>query len=314
MGTKKNNISKKSTTSKKSQNVNNVKLGKASTNSKKVSSKNRSSVRKKAVKKVEKKQSDVKEVKVEKNEFLKKLYIIIIVILSTILLISSTIEIINVITPSENILPSNPMEENNPIDDESEYDKIISLFSDDYDLDFYRKENNNAEIVGRVEAPGVFNLLLTQTKDNDYYIDYNIKRKRSDKGTEFVDYRTKLTDKQVNVYGHNSRLYDLPFKNIEKYLEEDFFNENEYLLIQHEKGRRIYHIAAIKRIVTDYEHMVVDTTLKTHVQHIDKLLADSTHKRDLTYDKDTNILVLQTCTREKKVNAYYILIAFEINE
>jgi hypothetical protein len=93
-----------------------------------------------------------------------------------------------------------------------------------------------------------------------------------------------------------------------------FFNENEYLLIQHEKGRRIYHIAAIKRIVTDYEHMVVDTTLKTHVQHIDKLLADSTHKRDLTYDKDTNILVLQTCTREKKVNAYYILIAFEVNE
>ena len=56
-----------------------------------------------------------------------------------------------------------------------------------------------------------------------------------------------MTDKQINIYGHNSRLYDLPFKKLENFLDKEFFDNNQYLLFQHEKGRRIYEIAAIKR-------------------------------------------------------------------
>ncbi len=248
----------------------------------------------------------------KKKNTLKKVYTIIICILSAALLVSCIIEGINILTPPENELPVD-VDKPTPTPEESEYEKINKLFTEDLDLDIYREENNNAEIVGRLEIPGVFNLLLTQTKDNDYYIEYNIKRKRSNKGTEFVDYRTKLTDKQVNVYGHNSRLYDLPFKNLEKFLEKDFFDKNEYILLQDDNNRRIYQIVSIKRVTTDYEHMKVDTKGKEHTLHIEKLLANSTHQRDVKYDENTNILVLQTCTREKSVQAFYVLTAFEIN-
>lgn len=287
---------------------------------KKTTTKKTNHTKKTTPKKVTKKQPVKKETKVveqqpiekTKQTTLKKIYIAIIIILSILLLITSTIEIINIITPPQNEIPAE-VDKSSESKDEQEKEDLNKLFSEDLDLDYYRKENNNAEIVGRLEIPGVFNLLLTQTKDNDYYIEYNIKRKRSNKGTEFVDFRTKLTDKQVNVYGHNSRLYDLPFKNLEKFLEKDFFNQNEYILLQHEEGRRIYKIVSIKRVTTDYEHMTVDTTKKNHVSHIERLLSNSTHQKDVEYDENTNLLVLQTCTREKNVQAFYVLTAIEID-
>ena len=289
------------------------------TTKKKTTTKKTTSTKKQPTKKVTKKQPVKETIKVveqptnekTKNITLKRIYIVIIIILSILLLISSTIEIINIITPPQNEIPTE-VDKSPESKDEQEKEDLNKLFSEDLDLDYYRKENNNAEIVGRLEIPGVFNLLLTQTKDNDYYIEYNIKRKRSNKGTEFVDFRTKLTNKQVNVYGHNSRLYDLPFKNLEKFLEKDFFNQNEYILLQHEEGRRIYKIVSIKRVTTDYEHMIVDTTKKNHVSHIEKLLSNSTQQRDVEYDENTNLLVLQTCTREKNVQAFYVLTAIEV--
>lgn len=279
------------------------------TTTKKVTKK---TTKKQPVKKVTKVVEQLPIVEETKNITLKKVYIAIIIILSILLLITSTIEIINIITPPENEIPAK-VESPSESKVEEEKENLNKLFSEDLDLDYYRKENNNAEIVGRLEIPGVFNLLLTQTKDNDYYIEYNIKRKRSNKGTEFVDFRTKLTDKQVNVYGHNSRLYDLPFKNLEKFLEKDFFDQNEYILLQHEEGRRIYRIVSIKRVTTDYEHMTVETSKKTHTSHIEKLLSKSTHQREMEYDENTNLLVLQTCTREKNVQAFYVLVAFELD-
>lgn len=269
----------------------------------------KSSTKKTSTTKSAKKTNKVVEfqpVQEHKKTNLKKIYIVIIIVLSILLLISSTIEIINIFTPSENLLPTTEPSQNIS---QEEKENINKLFSEDTDLSQARKDNNNDEIVGRIEIPGVFNLLLTQTKDNDYYIEYNIKKKRSNKGTEFIDFRNKMTDKQINVYGHNSRLYDLPFKKLENFLEKDFFEKNEYLLFQHDEGRRIYQIAAIKKVTTDYEHMIVET--KDQKKHIEKLLKDSIQSRDLKYDNDTNIIILQTCIRQEDGN-YYILIGFEV--
>lgn len=237
---------------------------------------------------------------------LKIIYIIIIIILCILLLISTTIEVVNIFTPSENILPTTQPKETIS---QQEKDNINKIFSEDIDLSLARKENNNDEIVGRIEIPGVFNLLLTQTKDNDYYIEYSIKKKRSNKGTEFIDYRNEVTDNQINIYGHNSRLYDLPFKKLENFLDKDFFEKNEYLLFQHDKGRRIYQIVAIKKVTNDYEHMIVDS--KNQKSHIEKLLKDSIQSRNVQYNDNTNIIVLQTCIRQEDGN-FYILIGFEM--
>jgi len=257
----------------------------------------------------------LKTIKEQKNKKikLKKLYISIFIILSILLAISFGIEIKNYLTPSENLLPTTPNKENKKpteemTEEEKEWERINNLFTADIDFNIPRTENNNQDIVARLEIPGVFNLLLTQTKDNDYYLEYNIKKKRSNKGTEFIDFRNKLTDNQINIYGHNSRLYDLPFKKLENFLDKEFFDNNEYILLQHEGGRRIYQIAAIKKVKTDNEHMIVEA--KDHKSHIEKLLKNTINLREIEYDESSNIIVLQTCVRQDD-GSYYVLIGIE---
>lgn len=251
---------------------------------------------------------------------LKRIYMITTTILSIILLATTILEITNYILLAEN---ASPKEKNNlnsknelqteeppkPTKEELERARINNLFSVDIDLNVAREENKNPEIIARMEIPNVFNLLITQTKDNDYYLDYNIKKQRSDKGNEFIDFRNTITDKQINVYGHNSRLYDLPFKQIELFLDKEFFDNNKYLLLQHDGGRRIYQIAAIKKVRTDDEHMLVKA--KYQKEHISKLMNNTIYNRDLEYDDNTNIIVLQTCVRQED-RSYYILIGFEL--
>lgn len=211
-----------------------------------------------------------------------------------------------------NSLPIKPNVENHPTIELTEYDQALLLFSEDVDLNQMRINYNNDEIIGRIEIPNMFNLLLTKTTNNDYYLNHAIDRKKDIKGTEYIDFRTDITSNQVNIYGHNSSTFDIPFRKIVKFLEEDYFNNNPYILIQHDTGIRLYKIASIKKVTTDYEHMNVNLKREKHKNHIDKLLENPIHSRTIEYDENTNILILQTCTLEQDGH-FYIITAFELN-
>lgn len=231
-----------------------------------------------------------------------KIFTYLIILITAISITYTTIELINIYKKPENLLTSKNIVE----EEENDQD---NLFSQDVNLKSLREKYNNNDIIARLEIPNVFNLLLTQTDNNDFYLKYNIKKEKNIKGTEFIDFRNSLFDKQINIYGHNSKYYDSPFKKIELFNEKDFFDNNEYILLQHSVGRRIYKIVSFKKVSTDYEHMIFDSP--NHKEHISKLLENSIYRKDVEYDDNTNILILQTCTTNRE-NGYYLLIAFEI--
>ena len=92
---------------------------------------------------------------------------------------------------------------------------------------------------------------------------------------------------------------------------ESFYQKNKYIILQHNSGRRIYQIFSFKRITTDYEHMKVNVNDENFVDHLNHLQDQSIYTTDVTFNKDSNLLVLQTCTNDED-NSYYILSAIEI--
>ena len=192
-------------------------------------------------------------------------------------------------------------------------DKKLDLpsFSPDVDLEYYREYYNNKDVIARLEIPNVFNLIITRTSDNEYYLNHSINKESDIKGTEFMDFRVTPNSKLINIYGHNSLVYDLPFKKLENYLDESFYNNNKYILLQHDSGRRIYQIFSFKRVTTDYEHMNVTADGDDFVNHLNILKDNAIYTTDVTFDKNSNIIVLQTCTNDND-NSYYILCAIEI--
>lgn len=186
---------------------------------------------------------------------------------------------------------------------------IDNMFSIDVDLDILRRDYNNDNIVGRLEIPGLFNLIVTQSDNNDYYLNHNLWNKKDIKGNDFLDYRNNVNDKNINIYGHNSKLYNVPFKKLESFIDKDYFNESKYILFQHDEGRRIYEIVSFKKVDKDYEHMNIDNI--NQKEHIDMLLEDSMYVKNIEYSDDTNVMVLQTCSMDDNDN-YYILVGFEV--
>ena len=216
---------------------------------------------------------------------------------------------------------------NRPITNEVKYDsaqpevvieeikkeEINITISPDVDLNAERKKYKNDDIVARLEIPDLFNILVVKGNNNSYYLNRAVTRKKDNRGTEFMDYRVNPDSKQINIYGHNSRTYDIPFRKLEKFLDKDFFEENKYIVLQTDSGRRIYKIFSIKEYAKDYEYMVVDLTGKDFVNHLNILKKDSINSREVEYDENSNLLVLQTCSYGKK-NTYYIISAIEIEE
>ena len=199
-----------------------------------------------------------------------------------------------------------------PVHQQTEKEIASELFSSDADLKAYRETYKNNDIVARLEIPDLFDILITKTTDNKYYLNHSIDRKKDKKGTEFLDYRTDPTAKQVNIYGHNSRTYDIPFRKLEKFLDKEFFDKHPYILLQHDGGKRIYKIISIKEVTTDNEHMNVSAAIENHIEHIDILKANSIYRRDDSYDEKTNLLTMQTCSYNGE-KTYYVITAIELN-
>lgn len=184
-------------------------------------------------------------------------------------------------------------------------------FSPDVDLEYYRQYYSNEEIIARLEIPDLFNLMIARTSNNEYYLNHSIDRSSNVKGTEFMDFRTDVDSQQINIYGHNSPIYDLPFGKLENYLNESFYQNHQYIILQYDYGKRIYQIFSFKKITSDYEHMNVNVASDAFVTHLNHLKNNSIYSTDVTFDKNSNVIILQTCTNDND-NSYYILSAVEI--
>lgn len=190
---------------------------------------------------------------------------------------------------------------------EEEEEPISIVASENVDLEEAKEKYNNQDIVARLEIPDLFNVYVVQTTDNSYYLTHDLSKNYTTSGSEFMDYRNTLTDKQINIYGHNASYKELPFRRLENYLKEEFFENNPYIILQTENTRFIYKIFSFKKIIQENnEHMRIRDTGKAYINHLKKLQEDSLYQREVEFQEDSRILVLQTCSYESDYKFYLV--------
>ncbi len=159
--------------------------------------------------------------------------------------------------------------------------------------DTYRRMYNNEEIVGTITIPGTnINTLFVQTKDNKYYLSHNLQKEKTKLGAAFMDYRNSFEDRQINIYGHNSNKYDVAFKDLKLYLNNDFTKNNDLVQLENENGIKSYKIVSVKRTKSK-EHMILNSN--NFINHINKIRKDSLYDNGIEVNETDNILILQTC-------------------
>lgn len=163
-------------------------------------------------------------------------------------------------------------------------------------IETYQKEYNNNDIVGILTIDGVLKTLLVQTDNNYYYLGHLVNKKYNKTGSIFIDYRTNIdSSKQVNIFGHSSSTYDIPFNNLKKYLKEDFYKEHKTLTIETKDNTYTYEIFSVK-VTSNEEHLNVEfNETKDFLNHINTLKEDSLYETNINVNENDNILTLQTC-------------------
>ena len=237
------------------------------------------------------------------------IFILLMIVCSVILFIESTK------TPEEyKPTPSEIEVDQSTVEDVEVNDFRVKL-SPDVNLAVERGKHHNNDIVGRLEIPGLFNVLVARTTNNTFYLDHSIDKKYDVRGTEFLDYLTSPTSKQVNIYGHNSRDQNVkvPFLKLEKFLDKSFFDSNPYVILQHDSGKSLYEIKSITEVYeTNVEHMIFTYTGEEFVKHVDRMTSNPINSRDVMVDEDSEILVLQTCSHHL-TNAVYLIVAVKVD-
>ena len=181
-----------------------------------------------------------------------------------------------------------------------------------------QEENNNKDIVGYLSIPNTnINEPILQSTDNEFYLNHGIDKKKNIIGSTFLDYRVKINNGKKNlIYSHNSSTFDVPFKNLEKYYNEDFYKNNKYIYLEDEENKVKYQIFSVYVETSNWDYMKLNFIEKEWLEHLNKLKSLSWYETGVNVDKDDEILILQTCSHHKKYknykNKYLLIIAKKI--
>jgi sortase B len=178
--------------------------------------------------------------------------------------------------------------------------KILEL----EDIEKLKTKYNNEDIVGllKIEKEDFIEPLL-QTDNNEYYLNHLIDKTSSILGSTFLDYRVNEDSKQITIYSHSSKEYDLPFNQLSKYLNENYFKKHKIIKLNYKGNEETYQIFSIYITDNDFEYLNYDNWLK----HIENIKYNSIYKEELNIKEVDKLLVLQTCFNGNADGIYLII-------
>ena len=189
----------------------------------------------------------------------------------------------------------------------------ITVFEE---IENLRKKYNNNDIVGQIEILNTdFKEPLLQSKDNNYYLRRSPYKNYDVNGSIFLDYRTKVNDRKLIVYGHHDAYLDMPFDILENYYNYDYMKNHKYVQIKtYDNKIRKYELFSIYIEPKDFSYMKVDLDPSSYNEHLKYLKNKSMYNVDTNINDNDNILILQTCSTHKDYQKYskkYLILAFK---
>ena len=176
-----------------------------------------------------------------------------------------------------------------------------------------QEKYQNKDIVGFLTIPGTnINEPILQAGDNEYYLSHSASKKKNLIGSTYLDYRVKINEGRKNlIYSHNSSTLDVPFKELENYYSEDYFEEHKYIFLEDTVKKQKYEIFSVFVETSNWSYMKLDFTDEAWFKHLEEMKNKSWYDTNVEVESADDILILQTCSHHKKYSKYknkYLLI------
>ena len=185
-------------------------------------------------------------------------------------------------------------------------------------VDKLKKQFNNDDIVGRISIPNTsFEQIILQGEDNDYYLNHNIYKEEYEDGAVELDYRVDINDKKIIIYSHNKEDKSLPFSILEKYYDQEFYNNHKYISIEDNEKVNTYEIFSVYVEYKDWDYINTYYHIDNWLEHLNKLKSKSFYDTNIDVNENDSILILQTCSFDQRYYKYekknLLVIAKKVN-
>lgn len=187
--------------------------------------------------------------------------------------------------------------------------------TESYDWDaLYRV---NSDIKGWLHIPdSLIDFPVTETTDNDFYLNHDFSGNKSSDGCPFMDKDTNIMDFNRVIYGHNMGIgSDAMFSTLLKYEQEDYFRKNQTIYFTEVYGSpAVYQVMAVVKYNTEDIGEWDFRTRNHENMESYNIWMEKLQERALYYlepDKaPDSILTLATCDRrEYGKNGRFLIVA-----
>lgn len=183
-------------------------------------------------------------------------------------------------------------------------------------LNYYISKNN--ETVGWIQVNGTnINYPIVQHKDNNFYLEHDFYKRKTNIGWIFADYRNDMENLNNNtiIYGHNL-VNRTMFGSIPYMLSKKWFNHknNQYIKLSTKTSNSIWQIFSVYKITptTDYLQSVFNS-IDNYQNFLNTLKNRSIKNFNVDLNYTDKIITLSTCddTGTKRVAVHAKLIKIE---
>ncbi len=190
----------------------------------------------------------------------------------------------------------------------------IPIYDYKKEIENLRKQYNNDEIVAILEIPGVLKEPVTQAKDNNYYLTHDLYKKENKDGAIFLDYRINLNDyNKIIIYGHNNLNSVLPFRTLTYYSSKQYYEKHPKIFLYTLDGKKEFDIFSSYKENDNFDYVNLKDFNTTYEKHLNRLKNNSDYKTNIEINKDSKIIILQTCTyTNNKSDGFRLVIGKQI--
>ena len=137
---------------------------------------------------------------------------------------------------------------------------------------------------------------VVRGRDNDYYLHHNFYKEEDVLGTIFMDYRNvgMGLDKHTILYGHYAK-YGQMFKDLDRYLSEDFLTNHSEFVFTDSFTKRTYKIFSVHPSDANADFVDVSFEEDEFTHFVDRLKDESIFSLETPVSAKDNILTLVTC-------------------
>lgn len=184
-------------------------------------------------------------------------------------------------------------------------------------IDWEKKYEINPEFKGQIKFESqLLKEEVVQGQDNEKYLGLSWDLEETSQGSVFMDYRNKLEDQNIILYGHYVyKDENAMFGPLHQLTEEENYEKNKYIELEIEKERRKYEIAYVYYYemgnpMMEYFHTNYD---KEYFEvYKGKLEEQAFYETGVDIKMEDKLLTLQTCVRNRD-DLRLIVVAKEIS-